>query len=752
MWPKQLRYQISLLAALSVATLALFLLGDIILLQRAQGEQTEKTTLATALQSVESTLDQQIGHVLTLASLVAAREESAKAMADGDYQTLAQQYDPLWARLKQQGVEQFQFHTPLARSLYRVHKPEKRGDDLSAFRRTVVEANQKQTPIAGLESGVAGIGLRGIVPVSYQGQHVGTVEFGRALDAQLFAGELPENTRMTLRLFDQDAMKVHLDGGLPAAEMNLYENVKKGLTQLNSRIGPDGHPYLVQSTPLRDYNGQTIGVIELGLDQLPLQQQLRSATFNLLMVTLIGTLVICGLLMWWMGRLTQPLEKSILALEALASGQGDLGAQLLEKGPAETQRLGRAFNRFTSSLRLTINDMMRTVGQLQDESEQLSRQTASNLEGMREQQSQITQIATAINQMSSTVHEVASSTASAAEAAALADREAQEGEQIVQQSVRRIRDLADDVQQVSEVIAGVSSSSEQIGSVLGVIQSIAEQTNLLALNAAIEAARAGEQGRGFAVVADEVRTLAGRTQSSTEEIRRTINQLLTGVESAVTSIEHSNSHAHESVELAQQAGDALTRIRERVQTINQMNMQIATASEEQSAVSDNIDRSVHSVHDISQKTTDTANSTTQAAHQISELIERLGELSAQFHDGSDATLELSQARAAHLTWKNRIRAYLNGEQELASQEVKDPHKCQFGGWYYGEAHARCAHLSSFRSLEQPHAELHTQLGRIIDLKKTGNVAEAHALLHQLDHLSDQVVSGIDKLQEELHHR
>lgn len=750
MWPKSLRHQISLLAVLGVSILALLLLLDMLLNQYQQGEQQERQAVKDTLQLVQAALTEQSREVLTLAALVAAREESAAALANGDWQALAQQYDPLWPALKKQGMEQFQFHTPPAISFYRVHKPQKRGDDLSAFRKTVVEANQKQVQIAGVESGVAGVGLRGIVPVVYQGKHVGSVEFGRALDDKLFAGILPKDLRLTLRLFEQDKLNMHLDGGLPPGSDQDYQQVKQGQSMVTVRHDAQGHPYLTQASPLRDYAGHIIGVIELGHDRLMLQQQLWRSGVKMLVVTFTGALVVGGILLWWMGRLTRPLEDSIKAMEALSSGEGDLGAKLLEAGPLETRRLGRAFNSFTQRLRKTINQLMSTVGELQDESERLSRQTASNLDGMREQQSQITQIATAITQMSSTVHEVANSTSSAADSTSLADKEAKAGEEVVQQSVQRIGSLAADLQQVSEVIGRVSNSSEQIGSVLGVIQSIAEQTNLLALNAAIEAARAGEQGRGFAVVADEVRVLAGRTQSSTEEIRKTITQLHTAVETAVSSIEHSNLNAQHSVSLSQQAGDALTRIRERVQEINKMNLQIATASEEQTAVSDDIDRNIHSVHDISRKTADIAGHTAQAALQISHLIEQLGELSAQFHDGNDATLELSQARAAHRTWKSRIRAFLDGDQSLSMQEVKDPRKCKFGGWYYGDAQAHCGHLASFKSLEQPHNELHDLLGKIIALKQTGQEQEAHALLHQLDTLSDRVVGNIDRLQEELH--
>ncbi len=260
-------------------------------------------------------------------------------------------------------------------------------------------------------------------------------------------------------------------------------------------------------------------------------------------ISLVGVLVIAMVMAFALNRINRPLFDSVKALEALANGSGDLGSKLPVAGPEEIRRLGSAFNGFVAKIRDTISQLTATLGELAGESERLSRSAAGNLGSMTRQQEQTTQLATAMTEMTSTVHEVANNTAQAAEAANEADNQAVTGDEVVQQSVNMIEQLAEEIASAGNTVKEVAKASEQIGSVLAVIQSIAEQTNLLALNAAIEAARAGEQGRGFAVVADEVRSLAGRTQHSTAEIRGTIEQLQRAVGTTVTMIEHSVSRA-----------------------------------------------------------------------------------------------------------------------------------------------------------------------------------------------------------------
>ncbi|WP_370689190.1 methyl-accepting chemotaxis protein [Aeromonas sp. SG16] len=347
--------------------------------------------------------------------------------------------------------------------------------------------------------------------------------------------------------------------------------------------------------------------------------------------------------------------------------------------------------------------------------------------------------------MTSTVHEVANNTAQAAEAANEADNQAITGDAVVQESVTMIEQLADEIASAGQTVKEVARASEQIGSVLAVIQSIAEQTNLLALNAAIEAARAGEQGRGFAVVADEVRSLAGRTQHSTAEINSTIDQLQRAVGATVGMIEHSVQRAGETVERANRAGDALGNIKGAVNSIRDMNTQIAAASEEQSSVSDEITRNIVSVHEISQATTLVARDTAQIATHVATLVDKLGDLAGQFQDGSNVRMVLSRARAAHMGWKTRVRAYLDGQEGLSRSEAVSDKECRLGRWYFSEGAACCCNQPAFKAIATPHARLHQVIQQVIELKNQHKHAEAEALYREIEHNSEQVVGYIDQL-------
>ncbi|MGL5993236.1 MAG: methyl-accepting chemotaxis protein, partial [Aeromonas sobria] len=463
----------------------------------------------------------------------------------------------------------------------------------------------------------------------------------------------------------------------------------------------------------------------------------------------LGTALIAMALVLLLARLSRPLLDSVKALEALANGSGDLGSKLPVAGPEEIRRLGSAFNIFVAKIRDTISQLTTTLGELAGESERLSRSAAGNLSSMTRQQEQTTQLATAMTEMTSTVHEVAHNTVQAAEAASEADNQAVTGDEVVQQSVSMIEQLAEEIASAGNTVREVAKASEQIGSVLAVIQSIAEQTNLLALNAAIEAARAGEQGRGFAVVADEVRSLAGRTQHSTAEIRGTIEQLQRAVGATVTMIEHSVSQAGESVERANQAGEALSRIKGAVNSIRDMNAQIATASEEQSSVSDEITRNIVSVHEISQATTLVARDTAQIATHVATLVDKLGELAGQFQDGSNVQMVLTRARAAHLGWKTRVRAYLDGQEGLSRSEAVSDKECRLGRWYFSEGASCCSSQPAFKAIATPHARLHQVIQQVIELKNQHKHDEAEALYREIEHNSEKVVGCIDQLLQEM---
>ncbi|WP_312481399.1 methyl-accepting chemotaxis protein [Stutzerimonas nitrititolerans] len=569
-----------------------------------------------------------------LSALVASIPEVRQAMAGNDRQRLSELFVPGYQQLaKDYGLSQFQFHKAPATSFLRVHKPAQFGDDLSAIRQTIVETNSRQAPVRGVESGVAGLGIRGLVPVRHEGRHVGSVEFGLSF-GQAFFDTFKTRYGVDVGLVLRDANGAFetfastFESGALISDSQRAQAFAGQDVLFRTDLGE--RPLAILVAAVQDFSGKPLGVLEVAMDRSHYADALADMRNTALIVA--GIAIALGLLVAALVArgIVRPIRVAVDAMRDIAAGEGDLTRRLEEHGRNEVAELGQAFNQFAEKVRRLVSEVAGSTSQVAAAAEEMSAITDEFNRDVAQQRHEIEQVATAMNEMTATVQDVARNAAQAAASAQAADREAQQGQQVVHETVSSIESVSVEVEHTASAIQRLEADSQSISAVLEVIRGVAEQTNLLALNAAIEAARAGEQGRGFAVVADEVRTLASRTQQSTLEIQQVIEQLQSGARNAAEVMHRGRAQVDSSVLQAQQAGSSLTSITIAVASISDMNVQIASAAEQQSAVSDEISQNVVNINQVTDRVTESASQTAQASSQLAHLAAGLQTLVGQF--------------------------------------------------------------------------------------------------------------------------
>ncbi|NUU38315.1 methyl-accepting chemotaxis protein [Pseudomonas sp. C2B4] len=357
-------------------------------------------------------------------------------------------------------------------------------------------------------------------------------------------------------------------------------------------------------------------------------EQYNTAVTGIIVVAVIAALMTVLLALLLTRSIVTPLNRALQAAQTIAGG--NLSKVIEVDGKDEPARLLGALSTMQASLRNTIEQIAGSATQLGAAAEELSAVTQDASRGLQQQNNEIEQAATAVNEMTAAVEEVARNAVSTSEASNQSTQAAREGRDRVVETVDAIQTMTHDVQNTSLMIEGLAAQGRDIGKVLDVIRAIAEQTNLLALNAAIEAARAGEAGRGFAVVADEVRALAHRTAQSTQEIEKMVAGIQNGTGEAVASMQQSNQRTQSTLELARAAGVALEQITQSIHLINERNLVIASASEEQAQVSREVDRNLVNIRDLATQSATGANQTSVASHELSRLAVNLNGLVARF--------------------------------------------------------------------------------------------------------------------------
>ncbi|MHC8324407.1 methyl-accepting chemotaxis protein [Pseudomonas sp. LB1P83] len=354
-----------------------------------------------------------------------------------------------------------------------------------------------------------------------------------------------------------------------------------------------------------------------------------SSAFNLVVTLLVIASGLTVLFAWLLtNSITKPIANALSAAEEIA--EGNLTRPITVDGEDEAGRLLLAMSKMQDKLRDTLQRISGSATQLASAAEELNSVTDESARGLTQQNNEIEQAATAVNEMTSAVEEVARNAVSTSEASKNATASAGDGRDLVQETVSAIERMSADVQSTATLIGDLANESRDIGKVLDVIRGLADQTNLLALNAAIEAARAGEAGRGFAVVADEVRALAHRTQQSTSEIERMIGSIQSGTEHAVDSMRNSTERAESTLNIARGAGLSLDTINSAIVEINERNLVIASAAEEQAQVAREVDRNLVNIRDLSVQSATGANQTSAASNELSRLALDLNNMVGRF--------------------------------------------------------------------------------------------------------------------------
>ena len=359
-------------------------------------------------------------------------------------------------------------------------------------------------------------------------------------------------------------------------------------------------------------------------------ERMQNMLVSIIGIALLVLVIITVVGVWMAGGLLRPLRQMKANLDDIAAGEGDLTRRLTVTSQDELGELAGSFNRFVDKIHSLVRQIAEMTGQLTGLVGEVTHQAQRSEQAMERQRHETDQVATAINQMSAAAQEVAKSAQGASVAAQQTDEEGQAAKRVVDGSIQQIHVLVNDIRHSGTSLDSLQNDVTSIVGVLGVIRSIAEQTNLLALNAAIEAARAGEAGRGFAVVADEVRALASRTQQSTQEIQGMIDRLQQGTQGAVAAMRRSSEAGDGTSARANEAGASLDTIGQLIGTINSMNAQIASAAEEQTAVAEEINRSVHQIAVAVESVADETRHSANTSRNLTELNQRLGQLVGQF--------------------------------------------------------------------------------------------------------------------------
>jgi methyl-accepting chemotaxis protein len=593
--------------------------------------QAERDSLDTQFKAITTGIAAGSRAAEAMSALVAGIPQVQEKFEAGDRKFLSDMFVPGFKQLSRDyGIDQFQFHIPPATSFLRVHLPEKFGDDLSSFRFTVLAANKEHKPIRGLEGGVAGLGMRGMVPVFNHGRPVGSVEFGMNFGQAFFEDFKQHNgVDAGLYLLDRDGFKTmgSTMGQDPLLSPDVLKKAMDGQPQLGHRE-IKGVPYAVYAAPVSDFSGKPIGVVEIAMDSSRYQQALTSARTSALIVGLLSIVFGLALAMMIARHLVGRIKTVAAAVDRVA--MGDLSADIPLKGGDEIADLARS----TREMRGKLHDLAAQVragaasvyAAAQEIAEAVEGQAATSME----MSSSVAEITSTMEELSASSVQIAEHSKAVVDIARQTLDGSREGSEAMQVALQRMNDIRVDNQNSLKEIVDLGVRSKQIGKVMEIINEVADQTKLLAFNAALEASSAGERGRRFSVVASEIRRLADSVTSSTREIETKISEIQDSISRLVLTSEKGGEVIAAGASASADTAGRLDKIVDAADHTTSAAQQISLSTKQQQIASSQVVTALREIVAASAHTEQSITRISQISREMSGLSAQLDELVRQF--------------------------------------------------------------------------------------------------------------------------
>ncbi len=490
--------------------------------------------------------------------------------------------------------------------------------------------------------------------------------------------------------------------------------------------------------------GEQHGAFEILTDLAPIEAAINRKMAVSFGITFLVSVITLAFLVWVIRRLVlTPLRHIGDGMQLVA--EGDLSSEIAIERDDEIGTLAGSINTAISNMRTVLTGILEsscTVAAAGGKTYAMAEVMAT---GAEEVAVQAGSVATAGEEMAATSCDIAGNCQMAADSARLATAETQKGAEIIEDSITIMSRISNQVQAISQTVDGLGTRSEQIGAIVSTIEDIADQTNLLALNAAIEAARAGEQGRGFAVVADEVRALAERTTRATHEIGAMIKTIQQETKRAVLAMDEGVREVNNGTEQATQSGEALERILDQINSLSMQVTQIAAAAEEQTATTGEISSNMVRITDVVGSVSVSAQQSSSEAGRLNSAADRLLTSLASFRVKESTALIIEKAKSAHMIYIGKIRAHLHGEQTVDPGALPTHLTCAFGSWYLGKGKEACGHVGLFREVDAPHAMVHELGKKAVVAYNKGEMDAANRFCREMVEQSEMLIRILDRL-------